>query len=370
MTRLERKRHSRIAVAVLLGAITCAAQQPPEIKQSRDPSALAAQWLDSPDPRLQAWAIYLIRHNNLDVFSTRLEEILLRPIPDGVQEQHWNAVQLAALDALIQMNVSLPAFGLHDLADRFPTEVLILAAKSPGDNSSVLLNLFDRAENYDAYVAVGNFLVNNPSPPFVRRLMASLYIHLYAAVYDFGANPGNLGGGWASDTGVIPEPPKKSWPPVGRYDLVESSEGAVLLSPGTHPIYYRRTETNIYTDRGFRGGGETSGHSRNDRAQEYLAQILGFTPKAFPLQVDRTSSFYWKKREALEQDIKGFVIQQRQIFRSVALEFVKRGLLDANEASALQPRIFLSLVDSRGKNRDPLPDMKGLAAELGIDLIP
>ncbi len=232
MTRLERKRHSGIAVAVLLGAITCAAQQPPEIKQSRDPSALAAQWLDSPDPRLQAWAIYLIRHNNLEDFSTRLEQILLSPTPDGVQEQDWNDVQLAALDTVIQMNVGLPAFALHDLADRFPTEVLILTAGSPSDNSSVLLNLFDRAENYDAYVAVGNFLVNNPSPPFVRRLMASLYIHLYAAVCDLGANPGNLGGGWASDSFGFSAKPKKSWPEIGQYELTESSDGTVLLSPG------------------------------------------------------------------------------------------------------------------------------------------
>lgn len=359
-----------IALALLLGATTCAAQQPPEIKQPHNPSTLTAQWLDSPDPRLQAWAIYLIRRNNLEDFSTRLEQILLSPLPDGVREQDWNDVQLAALDAVIQMNASLPAFGLHDLADRFPTEVLILAAKSPGENSSILLNLFDRAENYEAYVAVGNLLVIYPSPQFVRRLMASLYIHLYAALYDFGVNPGSPGGGWAADTGLIPDLPKKGWPPVGRYELMESSEGAVLLSPGNHPIYYHRTETNIYADRGFRFLGETSGHSRNDRAQEYLAETLGFTPNAFPLQIDRNLALFWINSEALKKGIKDSVIQQRQIFHAIAAEFVRRGLLDANEARSLQPRILLSLSDCRDRNHDPLPDMHSTAIELGIDLVP
>lgn len=370
MARLEWKRHLAISLAVLSGAITCASQQPPGIKQARNPSALAAQWLDSPDPRLQAWAIYLIRHYNLDSFSSRIEQILLRPVPDELQEQDWSDVQLAALDCLIQMNVSLPAFELQDLADRFPTEVLILAAKSPGDKSPLLLNLFDRAENYEAYVAVGNLLVTNPSPQFVRRLMASVYIHLYAAVYDFGANPGNPGSGWASDTFGIPEPPKESWPPVGRYVLTESSDGAVLLSPGKHPIYYRRTETNIYADRGFGGGSETSGHSRNERAQEYLAQILGFGPDTFPLKIYRRLSLYWNNGETLKQGIKDSVIQQRQIYSSTAAEFVKRGLLDVDDVNSLRPRILLSLSDCREGNHGPLPDMTDIAAELSITLVP
>jgi hypothetical protein len=267
------------------------------------------------------------------------------------------------------MNASLPAFELQDLLDRFPTEALILAVRSPADSSSLLLDLFDRAESYEAYVAVGNLLVGKPSPRFVGKLMSSLSIYLQVGIYDFGANIGANGGGWAGDVYRNAEPIKKSWPEIGIYELTESSDSAVLLARGKHPIYYRRAESKIYADHGFNFTGECSGRSRNDRAQEYLAQILDLKPDAFPLQIDRKLSVYWTNGEALKQDIRKSVTEQRRLYSSIAAEFVRRGLL-TGDSTLLQPRIYVWLLDSRTTNQIPLPDMAKMAAELGVSMFP
>jgi hypothetical protein len=125
--------------------------------QTATPSSVLAseknirQWLHSGEPRFVAWGAHdaLISRNpylvvDLLSLAREWESFSSRHSCDWAcddltaEEKEWRFAMAAVLDALIQMNVTVPADSLHNLAPDFQNAVAILLARLPNDDSVAL----------------------------------------------------------------------------------------------------------------------------------------------------------------------------------------------------------------------------------------
>src|SRR5580698_9810365 len=103
----------------------------------------AADWIRSPEPLKQAWGAHVIAEQKLTAFIPELLQVVESPETSADAD----AAKFAALDTLIQLNAEVPLRDLEPLVDRFPTDVLILTARSHEDATDLLLKLLDRQHN-------------------------------------------------------------------------------------------------------------------------------------------------------------------------------------------------------------------------------
>jgi hypothetical protein len=156
-------------------------------------------------------AVYLARRDRLSRLAPELHRVVAQSEPSGAQSessgaqgessQASNDVQLAALDAMIELGEPVSLTELEPFVTRYPTLTLILASRASGDSTPLLLKLLDGASNYNAYVATANLLLPRRSPEFTRRVMSSLRVLLRVNVIDPGSGE-SYGGGWAGDSGM------------------------------------------------------------------------------------------------------------------------------------------------------------------------
>src|SRR6185369_2300822 len=163
--------------------------------------------LRSGDPLQQAWAAHWIVEEHAANMAPELLRILDDSLPPPAEPttpfSDAEAARLAILDALIQMRERVPLATLEPLVARFPTEVLILAARSSEDNTDLLLRLLERPHSYAAFVAVGNLLTPRRAPGFAVRALKEFDAHVEVMVFSPGQDQ-NLGSGWAGD-GIVPQ---------------------------------------------------------------------------------------------------------------------------------------------------------------------
>jgi hypothetical protein len=363
--------------AVWSGAM-CAAQEPAEVRNTTDSFALAADWIHGSDPLRNAWAVYLIRRDHLSRLAPELHRVVAQSQPSRAQSESSGAqgessqgtsdVQLAALDAMIEVGEPVSLTELEPFVTPYPTLTLILASRASGDSTALLLKLLDHAQRYEAYIATANLLLPRRSPEFTRRVMSSLRVHLNVNVVDPGSGK-SYGGGWAGDSLGMIVSEKPGWPPIGHYQLTESA-GDHLLAPGPHPIYYVRTESRRYSDQGFVGGGEESGRNRNQRNLEYVASMLGVKRAALGLKDSDSHSIEWRGGDALIASLRQLVEKPRSAYREIAAALAAAKQLAAGDVPGLHLQVQLSISDARENPSEPLPDRDTLARLLSVDVLP
>jgi len=314
----------------------------------------AAEWIRSPEPLKQAWAAHWIAEQKL----TALVPELLRIVESPETSADADAARFAALDTLIQLNAEVPLSDLEPLVDRFPTDVLILAARSHEDAVSLLLKLLDRQHNREAFVAVGDLLTPKRNAGFAKAAMKEFC--QAATVYVF--NPGqpqNMGSGWNGDSIAKTDPPRVDWPETGSYRIYPGTgnrrQAWTLLADGQHPVSFVRTANKGYADRGFDNSGEGSNDNSCLRAEEFLAQYLETAPSQLPVRTDARLDLVWTAPEAFETAVRAFIAEQRVRFGLLAGALAARGYLTADEASKARLNLRISAQDVRQHDRTPLP---------------
>ncbi len=209
----------------------------------------AAEWIRSPEPLKQAWGAHVIAEQKL----TALVPELLRVIESPETSIDADAAKFAALDTLIQLSAEVPLRDLEPLADRFPTDVLIVAARSHEDASDLLLKLLDRQHNQAAFVAIGNLLTPKRIPGFAKAAMKEFCQHATVWIYNPG-QPQGRGSAWAGDTVGKIDTPRAAWPDTGSYLIGGGGDrmrGWIPLVDGPLAVSFFRRANKGYVDHGF-----------------------------------------------------------------------------------------------------------------------
>ncbi len=320
------------------------------LAQTIDSYREAADGIRSPQPLRNAQAIEIIRRDHL----VQLVPDLRRIVTTSASTKGEADVQLAALDAMIELGETMTPAEIQPFAESYPTLALILAARAQGDTTALLLDLLPRAQRYEAYVATANLLLSRNSPEFARRVMANLRTLLVVAVMDCADCGGGIGGGYGGSSYGEPRQEKPGWPLVGHYVLSESDQDH-LLAPGIDSIYYHRVESSEYRDSGFLGSGETSGRNRNMRNLEYAATMAGVDPKAFPIKDQESVTVQWRDDESFVNAVRSLKAGKQQEFVAVVQAMVARHALLSGDAANLKLNVSVHAVDMRRNRDSPLP---------------
>jgi hypothetical protein len=315
-----------------------------------------AEWIRSPEPLKQAWGAHVIAEQKL----TNLVPELLRVIESPETSTDADAARFAALDTLIQLNAEVPLSDLEPLVDRFPTDVLILAARSHEDSSDLLLKLLDRRHNREAFVAVGDLLTPKRVAGFAKAAMKEFCQAAIVYVYNPDQRQGR-GGGWSGDTLGKTDPPRADWPETGSYRIYPGTgnrrQAWTLLADGQHPVSFVRMANKGYTDHGFDDSSEGSENNSCIRAEDFLALYLETSPSQLPVRASSKLDLVWSTPEAFEIAVRGFIAGQRVRFGLLAGQLAARGYLTADEASKARLNLRIFAQDVREHDRTPLPDI-------------
>jgi len=330
---------------------------PALLAQAVDSYGTAAKGIRSDDPLRNAQAIEMIRRDRL----VQLVPDLRRILAESASTKDAADVQMAVLDAMIDLGETMTPAEIAPFAELYPTFALILAARGQGDTTPLLLDLLSRAQRYEAYVATANLLLPRHSTEFARRVMSSMRTIVHVAVVDpCGDCSGGIGGGWSGATVSDATVEKPGWPAVGHYALTSRAQGHAL-APGIESIYYQRTESREYRDRGFQGAGESSSRNRDQRNLEYAATMCGIAPAAFPIKEQEGMTVVWSDEESLISAVRSLEQRKRQEYASIVQTMVALGALSADDAAGLKLNIRLNVGDLRHNPRTPLPRIEGQA---------
>jgi hypothetical protein len=338
----------------LLGLAVALFAQP----DAKPDAKAAAEWIVSPEPLKQAWAAHWIADQQLTAFIPDLLHVLESPETSGDAD----AARFAALDTLTQLNAEVPLGDLEPLADRFPTDVLILAARLGDDANALLLKLLDRPHNREAFIAVGHLLAPQRVPGFMKPVMRTFCQRAKIVVY----NPDNRnrsGGAWAGDAFRLPDRQRAGWPDTGSYRLVENMAAGSLPAERPHAVAFVRTVSKAYIDHGFDASSEDSGNNSCLLAEDFLAIYLDTSPSQLPIRSEAQLELPWTTEEAFETSVRGFIAEQRRRYAVVAEQLAARGYLTADEASQVRLNLFISAADDRVHDRTQLPDIGEWAQE-------
>jgi hypothetical protein len=321
--------------------------------------AEAARLLESQANRERAWGAYLAGRNGLDGLEPALVQTLADPaLADGPEEK---IVRQAALDALIRLGAKVPSETLRALPPAFSDEVVILLAGAPADNQAALLELFASmvGDNGPAthWLAAGNLLAETKAHGFAALLLRDLKVEADIVVldwegdYGFGSNKG--GGCGCGFFHKLPE----GFPPVSYYVLTtEAERDAVVIAPGKHPVFYRRSASP------YGGCGSSSlPRVRDELRVEYLARLLDTSEDGLDFDARFSESVVCKDAKQCRRELAGVRGRIEQSYAALVGRLVEKGHLDgAGDAPAAPPLTF-TLHDYRRRKSFPLPDrLKGV----------
>lgn len=313
----------------------------------------AARLLRSRVNSERAWGAYLAGAYGLKENAPLVVELL--EDPDGAAGD-WEEAQVrrAALDCLIRLDAEVPAEKLLALYPHAPDEVVILLARTPGQNAAALLSLFTEETPGARWVAVANLLAEARARGFAARLLAGLKIQATVYVYDREAARG-YGGGHGHGCGGTRhfEPAPVGFPPAGRYELNTSGvRGSVVLTGRRHTVYYVRTGPEsgqaYYSD----CGNEVK---RDAYRVEYLADLLGTAEEEVGLEARPFHEVVCREARECRRKLAALRDETARTYAVVLERLSAAGLLDPAEAAELKPDLTFTLYDERDGRTSPLP---------------
>jgi hypothetical protein len=266
----------------------------------------------------------------------------------------------SVLDALIQMNVTVPADTLRTLAPDFGNAVAILLARLPDDESKPLSLDFFRSppeHGFGLQSVSAALLALHPPFGFASDLLSSIRVH--AVVYVI-INPGPPAGGrgWSSSCGAFSDQPRPNWPVIGWYALSrEKSDGAELVVAGIDPIYAARRQSARYRD-DVCGDSSSMYLDPNERLR-LIAEMLGVPPESMPWQTEVVKTIEFQTPQQFDDALLAFVEEQQEKYGETAYALADRGLATFDLRDSL-PELELELDDMRGQTGDPLVKLLSL----------
>src|SRR5580704_540728 len=224
---------------------------------SSDPAAIPTPatiqyWLVSNQPRMVAWGAW---DAGLAKDSGAIPELLAlaNAWQPGASDEKYDGEYLPArddrrdamadvLDALLQMNVQIPANTLRSLAADFPNQTTIFLARMPDQESADARMDFFHDSGWRLarlkYVSAA-LLALHPPPGFALDLMSGTVVRADVTVM----LPGTLAfsQGSAGDCTSELEADRSGWPQVANYRLSSTAHGGdVELVSGIDPVYFSR----------------------------------------------------------------------------------------------------------------------------------
>jgi hypothetical protein len=334
----------------------------------------------SGDPRLVAWGA----HDALASLDPSLTSDLLtlasqwQPLERSAADDS-NHVELspeqidkrdamaAVLDALIQMNVSVPAETLRNLAPDFPNDVGVLLSRlPPAESATVSFDFYHSPpeHGYGLQYVSAALLALHPVPGFAADLLDSITVRASILVVKPGSGGGFGGGHCSGACGVLSETPRKDWPAIGQYVLSEhKTDDALLLVEGTdHGVVDSGVPNSIYATRKeaahYLGDGCAMGlYLSSSERMQLIAEMLNIDPEAIGWQSELVKSIEFQSPQQFDRALSGFAEDQQQKYRTTVALMAERGLLTQVEVEESLPKLEVKLSDMRGPEETPLGDL-------------
>ncbi len=343
----------------------------------------AKSWLLSGDPQKVAWGAHdtvVARYRNLitDLLSVASKWQPLpgrnlhhpRPLDLSPQQIDDQDAMQAVLDALIQMNVTVPAESLRTLAPDFGIDVAVLLARMPTEESGPLSLELYRSLPESAYglrYVCAALLALHPLPSFAAHLLTDTSVPAFVYV----VRPGQKFGVGRSDgdCGVTTEPQRKDWPMSGQYALSkEKYDTSAVVVAGIDPVYVTRRESTRYAGGGC---GMTGGVYPGSRERRRLvAELLGVPPEEIRWQALPEVFIEFQSLQQFDHDLLTFIGNQQQMYRVTASSLEAKGLLTHAEALQSVPELALLVEDARHDGSAPVPRPPQLPARVRWAFVP
>jgi hypothetical protein len=312
-------------------------------------------WLAGDDPRLMAWGGYLSIGNGDSSSDAAMVEILDEWAEPAGEREDLSAEQLdaftAILDALIQRNKTVSPETLAALAEKFPSQAAILAARLSIDESLPLLQSWYAMRKDDKSGTLARIaammLSKAPPPGFPASVLEDTREIVQVTIVDLGAGFGTgFGGGYFVDRGT---PRRQGWPPIFRYSLVENpQEGRdpLLVEAGGDRIIYQRTlESPAASVRPL----------DDETRQHLLLDMLGGDRSALRWETRPQISVEWQGSSSFLADLGSIVDGEEAKLRDTVEAFYESGLLTPEEASKARPALSVNIFDYRSRKDTPIP---------------
>lgn len=333
--------------------------------------------LPSQGPRIVAWEAHFAlvsRDQSMVPALVSLADSWQQVAGTAAEEDNISAEQFerrdamaAVLDALIQMNVSVPVGTLRTLAADFPNYVAILLSRLPLGESQELSWEFYHAEPHslgadDLQYVSAKLLAEAPPPGFAADLLSSIHVETTIFI-DRPGKPvreyGRCGGGF----GCGPPGSRKGWPEFGVYVLSENKiAGGFVIVSEEHPVYAFRQESTHYA--GDRCETFTFAILGPEERRELIAQMLDVAPDDIEWGATIRKTLVFQSEPQFYHDLLGYIASQQEEYGATARALVAKNLMLAAEEEESLPRIDLRFVDQPGPGFAPLQRPALLPAHL------
>jgi hypothetical protein len=369
-----------LAVCGCLYAVAVGAQQ---AQAPVDPAAilkmqqeqtvqLAAGWLHSGDPRLQAWGAYVIlrdHHESLIPDLVKMVsdyEVMAWPIANSRRDEH--DAMIAVLDALIELAGPVSTSDAARLYPEFPVQSLIILSREGNSAFPYLLGIF-RTEHshHDAWLAAGNELAQRRFPEFAAAVLGSLTVQARIRVTTSGESEAGWGTGGSCFSGGEG---KAGWPVVGNYSFAGRSAGAILLADGVDPAYYMRLVSGAYDRERDRccGPCPADGTDLNLYREHYLAFLLSAPQANPPLRSSSNETIIWRDSATYLAYLRDVAQRHNEAFLRVAGKLRDVGLMTPEEVASVEPHLEITIVDDRDDKTTPLPHAENLGEGVTVKM--
>ena len=342
--------------------------QGPSETQTSSANSSPGGWLGKEEPKAVAWRAYdaMLIHDGsaipelLSLASEWQPLSAQTPSDDGrwrhlssEQEEERDAMTVV-LDALIQLKAPVPGSTLRSLAADFDNATAIILARVPIEESGPLSLEFYSAPvkpGFSLQYVSAALLALHPLPRFAGKLLGDITVQ--AKVYAVAPGGPGMGSGSAGDCGIdSSEPDRGDWPKIGQYKVsTQMSEGALVLVPGSEPIYVSREESTHYLGNECAGGWRGLYLGREER-RALVAEMLGVPAEQVPWETDLQKDIEFRSLEQFTGELLAFVKEQQAMYRATAQALEARGLLAHSEIQQSLPGLELYLEDARGVQQD------------------
>jgi len=321
----------------------------PQIAEIKDK---VVELIKSPSVTDRTWGAYLAGQIEMRELAPTLLD-LLSEVPD----HDYGYLNLVVLDSLIRLKYNPASERLMPFYQRYSDQILILLARSPGDNIDPLLSIARQPRNSLFWIAACNLLTEIKASGFAAFLLKDLKILI--DIYVVSDNSYGMGGGSGSEGGKgcgagfrLPN----DLPPIAFYRLNENPvRDAVVIAPGIHPIFYERKVyfpgDSISTSESF------NGIDRDRYTIEYLAALLDKRKEELRLKEHYYHRIVWAGIEVYRQDVMRIREAVIEDYNQVKKNLTEVELLTSSEAEELSPSLKVTISDRRLNNKIQLPDV-------------
>jgi hypothetical protein len=291
---------------------------------------------------------------------------------------------LGVLDAIVQMDGTIPPEEAAILYPTFPVQALIFLARGRPAASRVLLNIFEEqtrrkpavpagaplvadglaedAQEVDAWLTAGHLLMNIKPAGFAAAVFADLAVNAQVRVVDDGSG-GRLGGGIGSSCSGGGLPSWPGWPPVGNYRF--AGPGSVVLANGADPSFYERVVGGALPSDNERACGWR--RSRDLVSEHFLATLAGEPVGDSTVRASVKRTITWKDDEQYLKDLRAFIDLQQDAIDTLGAKLMAAGLLSAEERRLVRPSLQVWISDERTKTLSSLPTLQN--AETNVKIV-